>query len=415
MRQKLLRETTTHDGMKIVSRRLIGMNTVRVAAVARVGSAYDPDDLHGLFHAFEHMGFQGTERRSADDIDSYTEEYLGNYNAYTDLLWTNFYGEAAYPCFNELCDLVFDCYLHSTFPEDRLAKEKGTICGEIRIAQDNDYQNAHAALITLLWEKNPLRTSGVGTIEHIQSITQELLFETRSKWYIPSNTVVVGTGKINHDLLVTKVNKAFPPDYRTIEHPRWDLEFPDEFAPKECAVKKPDRNGAIIMTGCKIGIPSEREFFMAWILLQMLGSGANSLLWQEMRMKREAYAVWANIEGFERLGYAFTFGTEIDPEQQDEAKELLYAIPCEFELSVPHFMRTKQGLIRNLSTHLETPQAWEHTILYQIVDREKDLSTFHNYAKKRKKILESISFEEIIAFRKKILARDRMALVTLTP
>lgn len=415
MRQKSLRETTREDGMKIISRRLMGINTVRVGAVARVGSSFDPNNLHGLFHAFEHMGFQGTERRSADEIDSYTEEYLSSYNAYTDSLWTNFYGEAASSCFPQLCDLIFDCYLHSTFPEDRLAKEKSTICGEIRIAHDDDYRKAHAALIGLLWEKNPLRISGVGTIEHVKSITKQLLLETRSTWYIPSNTVIIGTGKIDHDLLVAKVNEAFSLDHRLVPHPQWDLEFPRELAKKENAIKKPDRNGAIIMTGCKIGVPTERESYMAWILRQMLGSGANSLLWQEMRMKREAYTVWGYIDGSNRLGRAFLFGTEIDPDRLDEAKELLYAIPCEFELSVPHFMRTKQGLIRNISTHLETPHAWERAILFQIIDHQKDLSTFHNYATKRQKVLESISFEETDEFRKKILTRDRMALVTLAP
>lgn len=413
MRQKLLRETTREDGMRIISKHLIGINTVRVAAAMRVGSSYNP---FGLYHAFEHMGFEGTERRSADEINSYTEEYLGEYNAYTGLLWTNYYGEAVYSCFHELCDIVFDCYLHSTFPEGRLEKEKGAICGEIRMSHDNDYKTARAALNELLWTKNPLRISGVGIPEYIKSITRELLLETREKWYIPSNTVIVGTGKINHNLLVEKVYEAFPINYATVEHPQWDLEFPGELSAKERFITKPGRNGAILMTGCKIGVPSsERDWHTEWMLLQMLATGANSLLWQELRMKREAYAVWGDINGARRLGYSFVFGTEVDPNEQEETRRLLHDIPCDFPLTASHFMRTKQGLIRNLPTHYEARDQWENSILSQIIDSGKGLSYFNNYVEKHRKILESISFEELCEFRKKIFARDRMACVVLAP
>ncbi|MBU4480431.1 insulinase family protein, partial [Patescibacteria group bacterium] len=189
-----LRETIREDGLRIITKRLPCTKRVRVAVEVGIGSAYDPPEHKGLWHFVEHMAFAGTKLRQSVDINIATSHSLLNFGAYTAKLGITYFGEAVYTRFHELCDLLFDVYLHPIFPKDKIKKEKEIICNEIVEHENNDRHNAYFALCNLLWRKNnPLRSFSAGTPRSVKRINRRILFNAFTKWYVPSNTIVIGT------------------------------------------------------------------------------------------------------------------------------------------------------------------------------------------------------------------------------
>src|SRR2546421_11871370 len=76
-------QTTAPTGVIVLSERV---PTVRPAAVGiwvRSASAHEPRPKMGVSHLLEHMGFKGTERRSAQEIALAPEARGGPLDPYT--------------------------------------------------------------------------------------------------------------------------------------------------------------------------------------------------------------------------------------------------------------------------------------------------------------------------------------------
>lgn len=417
MATQSLRETVREDGLRIITKRMPSTKKVRLAVVGLVGNAYDElYQLNGLFHFFEHTAFDGTKTRTAEEMDMFQDRYLYTSNAYTESLLTNYYGEAIHLRFDELCDFIFDAHLHSIYPEDQLQKEKGAIKGEIRGSLDNDQHQVHQALYRLLWQKNPLRNMGVcGTIKDIEKVSREMLLQMKAQWLIPSNTIVIGTGRINHDELARKAYYEFPFNEATVSHPVWNLEFPDPPADMRTVIARPRQGNALIVAGCKIGLFSDHERNVIAILYSMFDGGQSTLLNRELRRRRGwTYSTWGGWYGYKRLGYFLSFGTEMDPAQLEDGEhflsEILFDIPLDFDL----FTRTRDWLIEHLILDFEHLSTWELTILNCVSDA-MPLTRLHNYIQKRERGLMRVTFDEVRAMRAKLLRPETTAFAILRP
>ncbi len=418
MRVPSLRESIREDGLRVITKRMPLMKKIRLAVVGLVGTAYDTlYQLNGLFHFFEHTAFDGTETRTAEDIDIFADTYLDMTNAYTEPLLTNYYGEALHVRFNELCNFIFDAYLHSTYPENELKKERGAIKGEIRGSLDDDSHQVYFALHRMLWKKNPLRRMGVrGTIGDIKKVSRELLLQIKEQWLVPSNTVIIGTGRINHDELVRNAYRAFPFNKVIVSHPIWDLEFPDPPIKIRTLISRPGRKNALIAAACKVGLPSDHQRVVINILYNMFVGGESTILNRELRRRRGwTYSTWGDWNGFKRLGYFLSFGTEMDPAQLQEGENLLREILFDFPLDPALFMRTREWLIEHMILNFEFPSAWESAILSCIIDNGKPLAHLNDYVHKCKEQLTHITFDEVRAMRNKLLRPETMAFAILKP
>lgn len=418
MATQSLRETVREDGLRIITKRMLSTKKVRLAVAGLVGDAYDElYRLKGLFHFFEHTAFDGTETRTAEEMDAFEDTHLDMINAYTAPLLTNYYGEALYSRFDELCDFIFDTYLRSTYPGDELEKEKGAIKGEIRGSLDDDSHQVHYALNRLLWQKNPLRNMGVrGTIADIEKVSRELLFQIKAQWLIPSNTVVIGTGMIDHDELVRAAYREFPLNDAIVSHPVWDLEFPDPPTTMRTVITKPGRENALIAVGCKIGLFPDHDRGVIEILHEMFTGGQSTVLNRELRRRRGwTYSTWGNSYGYKRLGHYLSFGTEMDPEQLPNAENLLRELLFDVPLTVELFTRIRGRLIQSLILDLECPDTWESAILRCVVNNDNPLAYLNEYAGRYEEDLMRVTFDEVCAMRNKLLRPETTAFAILKP
>ena len=254
-----------------------------------------------------------------------------------------------------------------------------------------------------------------GTIADIEKVSRELLFQIKTQWLIPSNTVVIGTGRINHAELVRNVYREFPLHEATVSHPVWDLEFPDPPALMRTVLTRPKRENALIAAGCKIGLFSEHERDVIGILYGMFEGGQSTLLNRELRRRRGwTYATWGDWYGYKRLGYFLSFGTEMDPTQLEEGENLLREILFDIPLDADLFTRTRDWLIEHLILDFEHLSTWELAIL-NCVSNARPLARLHNHVDKRNQGLMRVTLDEVCAMRRKLLRPETTAFAILKP
>ncbi|MCG2695044.1 insulinase family protein [Candidatus Parcubacteria bacterium] len=412
MASNSLRETVRKDGLRIITKKLPYTKRVRVAVEVGVGSAYDPSGYEGLAHFLEHMAFAGTKFQQSADINMAVSQYLLDFGAYTAELGITYFGEAVYTRFRELCEILFDVYLYPIFPGDKIEKEKEIIRNEIAKHKNNDRHNAHFALCNLLWRKNPHMRFSAGTPESVERINRDVLVGIFTERYVPSNTVIIGTGKIEHEALVEKVNETFALNSAKVSHNKWDDESGEPPAKKKIIIEKPGREIAVVNYGCKIPALNEREKNALFLLNCMF----HFMLETEIRNKRGfAYSTESALFGNCQLGDYFLFLAEVLRPRINETADLIYDTVCNYPLQKKIFEIYKTSFDNFLLVSTESPQDWHELIADIIIEEGRDLSYLKSYLQRRRKILSKMTFEEVVELRRKIIRPEHLACAIIKP
>src|ERR687890_2696179 len=82
--------TILPNGLRVASREMPGIETAAVGLYADTGSRFEPGQVNGIAHLFEHMVFKGAGGRSAREISEAIEDVGGDLNACTERDQTSF-------------------------------------------------------------------------------------------------------------------------------------------------------------------------------------------------------------------------------------------------------------------------------------------------------------------------------------
>ncbi len=412
-----LQETIREDGLRLITKYLPHTGKVVVEIMAGFGSAHDPPGQEGLAHFFEHMAFKGTQKRRSDEISADLGRYCNFYNASTDRLETSYYGQGAYIRLNEISDILFDMYANSTFPAEEIDKERDVIELEIARNNDQDSRKAYFQLQEMLWKDNPLRRFGAGTPDSLKNITRDLIDEKHQNWYIPSNTLVLATGKIDHRAILDQINSSIPINFRAIpDKMYWGEESDNPPLEQRSVIPKPDRQKGIVLMGCKIPILANKDSFDIDLLADTLGKDFDSLLTQEIREKRAyAYSVRSYLSGDARLGYYLSAMAEVKPKRLQETEKIMEEVLCGYPLNKGMFERKRDSKLDEWLTAFEGPWEWQSILKQIIVERGKGLNEVNKIIKKIRKTIEQTKFDDLVSAREKYLTPERLATVIIQP
>ena len=410
-----INETVRRDGLRIISCHLPHRRSVAVELVARVGSAYDPADKQGLFHCFEHMAFKGTKSRSIENLQSFSAKNLFRSNATTGTMGTTYELTALDRKLPQSCDYLCDIYLHSTFPKAELEREKNPIMLEIARRNDDDAQIANHALLQCLYKENPFRVYGGGTVEGIKNITRQDLVRERKKWHIPSNTIAIAVGNVNHANFVKEISKRIPMNFEKVNTKQWSDEADEPPVVKEKIIERPDREKSILLLGCKISRHLDLKTLEALSFFnKLIGGQPNARLWSEVREKRGlAYAVGSNLSGSYGLARYFFVHAEVDRMNIEAVAGILRSVIAEPVTQKREFEELRE-ITRDAFEAVAGEQNanYESEIWNNIVEGEP-VKSVENHAKKRLKVIETLTVKDIDDVRKKLIRPELFARVTV--
>lgn len=184
----------------------------------------------GIAHFLEHKMF---DKKEGDVFQKFG--MLGaSANAFTSFTRTSYLfstTENLYENTKVLLDFVQEPY----FTKEKVDKEKGIIAQEITMYDDNPDWRNYFGTIESLYKEHPVRIDIAGTVETIEEITAEHLYECYETFYHPSNMAVFVIGAVDPDEMMTFIKKD--QDGKEFSEPEEvSRDFPEE--PLEAFKKK---------------------------------------------------------------------------------------------------------------------------------------------------------------------------------
>ena len=146
----------------------------------------------GIAHFLEHKLF---EKKEGDVFQKFSVNGA-SVNAFTSFTRTSYLFSATEKLYDNtkiLLDFVQEPY----FTEKTVEKEKGIIAQEITMYDDLPDWRLYFGMIENLYHNHPAKIDIAGTIESIDDITAEYLYECYETFYHPSNMVVFVVGAVD--------------------------------------------------------------------------------------------------------------------------------------------------------------------------------------------------------------------------
>lgn len=241
----------------------------------RTGSRDETDELSGVSHFLEHMAFNGTAKRSADDVNRRLDELGANANAYTSEEKTVYYAAVLPEYQSDMVELLADI-MRPALREEDFVTEKKVILEEIFKYEDQPPFGAHEKCMAAYFGRHPLGRTILGTNESVSRLTPEMMRQYFERRYCPGNMVLVGAGRVDWERLIADAeslcghwpigdtSRLTPPadaNYGTqlLRKPDATQEYVIQISPGP-ATEDEDRYAARILATC-VGDDSGSRFF----------------------------------------------------------------------------------------------------------------------------------------------------------
>ncbi len=184
------------NGVRVIVKRMEGLLSVSMGVLVGTGAAYETDAEDGISHFIEHMLFKGTNTRTAFALSDAFDALGAQVNAFTGKDMTCFYSKATSDHAAEAFALLADLFLHSVFPEDEMAREKGVVVEEIHMDEDTPEDLCLDLLARTAFGNRNYGRNILGPASNVEGFTREDLFAYRRERYCPENIVISFAGNI---------------------------------------------------------------------------------------------------------------------------------------------------------------------------------------------------------------------------
>ena len=206
-----MRRTVLPGGLRVVTEFLPSVRSVALGIWVGVGSR-DEDTSHaGATHYLEHLLFKGTRKRTALEISAEMDAVGGEMNAFTAKEYTCYYARVLDADLPLAIDVLSDMVTSSLIEPKDVDAERNVVLEEIAMNEDDPADSVHEAFTARLFGDTPLGRPILGTVDSINAITREQIFEHYRARYTPPHLVISAAGNLDHDTLVGYVQAAFGP------------------------------------------------------------------------------------------------------------------------------------------------------------------------------------------------------------
>ncbi len=154
----------------------------------------DIEQPFGIAHFLEHKVF---EDENINFFDSFTRLGIDT-NAYTNFTTTAYYFRGC-DNFEKGLSLLFKMVGSLYLTDENIRKEKGIIEQEIKMYKDDPYWEIYFNTLKALYNENPCRESVAGSVESVESITEDMLRQSYKSFYTADNCALIVAGDVDSD------------------------------------------------------------------------------------------------------------------------------------------------------------------------------------------------------------------------
>jgi predicted Zn-dependent peptidase len=286
------------NGVRVALDPMPGLATAALGVWQRVGARWEPAELNGVAHLFEHMAFKGAGPRDARQFAEAIEDIGGVMNAGTGYERTAYYARIVGEHAPFALDLIADILFAPHWSPDDLEKEKGVVAqerGEAFDAADDRVFELHQAA---LYPDQPLGRPILGEDETLANVEVATLHAFNDAHMAPERLVVSIAGAFDRNALMDAVEKRFG---ALTSKPTQSC-APARAHPGRVSETRKLEQSHLVMSWPSPPAASD-ALFAARLLAEIFGGGMSSRLFQEVRETRGlVYAIDAHVDTFEDDG-----------------------------------------------------------------------------------------------------------------
>ncbi len=288
-----------NNGLRIIFKKK-NNNSVTLSVLVKTGSNYENKGEEGISHFIEHLLFEGTKKRTSQEITNSIESLGGDMNAFTSHEATVYFITIPKKHFDIALDILSDMIQNPKFDSKIIEKERKVILEEINLHTDDPKVYQWILFLKNLYEKHPTRNPIYGDEKSMKSIKRQDILEYYNKYYCPNNMIISIVGNINNPL--KKIEKSFS-------------KFKNRKIPKRNIIKEPSNKNKItkeirkilhsyLVLGYKVGKRLEKDFYALEVIRAIVGRGQSGKLFDEIRTKRGlAYSVGVHHDSSVDYGF----------------------------------------------------------------------------------------------------------------
>jgi zinc protease len=260
---------------------------VVVNILYKVGAKHEDAHRTGFAHLFEHLMFSGSKHFA--NFDKPLQEAGGENNAFTNNDYTNYYDTV--PAINieiPLC-LETDRMVNLNINKKSLDVQRKVVCEEFKENYINQpYGNVWHILREMVYEKHPYRWPTIGKeLKHVEDATLEDVQAFYSKYYQPSNAILVLAGNVEKDTAKALVQQYFgklegkPVEQQTFAEPE------QQAAKSKTVYEDVPLNSVYI--AFKMCDRLNPDYYVADVTSDILSNGTSSRLHQKLVKEEKAF------------------------------------------------------------------------------------------------------------------------------
>jgi len=200
---------TLANGMHVVIIRNSLAPVVTVEANFLVGGDETPAGFPGMAHAQEHMAFRGCTGMSADQTAAIYAQLGGENNADTEQNITQYYATVPAADLDIALQAQATCLRGIDDSDQEWSQEKGAIEQEVARDLSNPTYKFISRLNEDMLAGTPYAHDPLGTKSSFDSTTGQMLKDFYTKWYTPSNMILVVVGDVDPSSTVARIKQLF--------------------------------------------------------------------------------------------------------------------------------------------------------------------------------------------------------------
>ncbi|MEK7597735.1 MAG: pitrilysin family protein [Patescibacteria group bacterium] len=410
---------TLKNGLQVIFIDTKTFPTLTTLLLVGAGSRYENEKNNGIAHFLEHMFYKGSKKYPNPKIISQIIEGMGgHWNAFTSKDYTGYYIKASTDHFPKIIDILSDILLNSLFENKEIEKEKGVIVEEINMYEDTPQRRIGEIFEGLIYKGSPLGFDIAGNKETVTSFDRNTFIDYMNSLYHPNNAVLVVAGGLQGPTLpegrtLQIIENKFN-DWKSGEKSTFEKITKSQTKPQILVHHKKTEQAHFCLGFPTFGINDKRRRILS-VLITILGGGASSKLFQEVREKKGlCYYISTGAEQYLETGSIVT--------QAGIAKDVE-----KVKVAVAATLVEHENMTKGLFSEEDINRAKEMLKGRLLLSMEDSFNIAHFFGNKKllenkietpdeiiQKIL-SVTKEEVIELSKEIFAKDKLNFAIIGP
>jgi len=401
-------ETTLPNNLKVVVFEDKRLPLVSYRLGFKTGDVNDPKDSNGLTSAITALLNEGTKTRTSKQLAEEIERLGASVSASSSDDNTIVAASALSLYSSDVLRLMADVVLNPVFPESELALYKKNTIENLKYQRSQPAFLASEQIAKTLYGTHPYGIVSASPAE-IEKITREKLAAFHSKMFTPNNATLIVVGDVNRENLLKEIKDVFGGWQKgTTDAMKFDAP-PVRTATTLTVVDRPGSlQSNIVLANLAID-RSNPDYFPVLVMNQVLGAGASSRLFMNLReAKGYTYGAYSRFDT-RRLAGNFETNAEVrTPVTGDSLKEFFYELNrVRNEKATEKELRDAKSFLTGVfPLRAETQEGLTNLLVsQQLYDLPADyLQTYRDK-------VNAVTLEDVERVAKKYISPDKIAIV----